>query len=77
MYICTYVGRYIYIHIYTDIHIYIYVPIFTILPYVTIYILTNANLHNLNNNLLIFFCVGVVIKMTVLLSISNRDQMTM
>ena len=52
------VGIFIYIYIQIYIYTYIYVPIFTILPYVTIYILTNANLHNLINNLLIFFLCG-------------------
>ena len=60
---------YIYMHIcmYMYIHIYQYI--------LTIYILTNVNLLNLNNNLLMLF-VCVVIKITDLLSTATRAQIT-
>ena len=67
--ICGHICTYVCICIYVDIHINIYQYI------LTIYMLTNVNLLNLNNNLLMFF-VCVVIKITVLLSTATRDQIT-
>ena len=62
---------YIYIYIYMHICMYMYIHIYIL----TLDILNNVTLLNLNNNLLMFF-VCVVIKITVLLSIATRDQIT-
>ena len=65
--ICIFMYTHIYVYMYVYVYTYMYIHI------LTKYILTNVNLLNLNNNLLIlFFCV--IIKVTVLLS--TIDQIT-
>ena len=53
IYICTYMYIHIYMYIYMDMYIYMYVYVYIF----TIYILISVNLLNLNNKLLVLFCV--------------------